>query len=161
MKNIPLSPQEKQHLTNIGITLKQLYQRYYNSKLRAERRGKHILPQYPFCRKFVQLLEKIATELNITPKEAFPKVEIHSPKGDYEDFVLMTKQAHHTLHQNLLKERADEVLQTGVITCRHCNKVKPLASFRTHGGSMIGYITTCKDCYNTRRRTIKKLRELA
>ena len=157
--NKPFTATERAELKQMGLTLTELNRRYNQARQRAEARNEGILPTYDFYRELINQLKEMAIKLNTTPKALFPLVDIHSVEG-YKVFKLMLRQEHKLLHSTIAKRKAQEILDRGTLTCRHCLIEKPLTEMIKSTKALCGYITTCKACDKKLRAERKALREV-
>ena len=160
MTNQLFSIHEKKELKDMGITMSQLNKRYNQARQRAEARNEGILPIYDFYREFVTQLKVMAQKLNTIPKDLLPLIDIHSIKG-YQVFKLMLRQHHQMLHAQKWREKAERVLMSGTLQCKHCGTTKSLNEMVRSTKTLCGYITTCKACDKRLRAERKALREVA
>ena len=158
--NKPFTASERAELKQMGLTLTQLNKRYNLARQRASARSEGILPTYDFYRELIKQLKEMAKKLNTTEKALFYLVDIHSIEG-YKVFKLMLRQEHKLLHSTIAKKKAQEILNRGTLTCRHCKNTKPLTEMIKSTKALCGYITTCKACDKKLRAERKALREVA
>lgn len=141
------SPNEKEKLKDIGLSLSFLNSRYSRARARAKNRDGKILPRYQFYRKLANLTIIKAQELNLTPFKTLKVCDIHSTNlKDYILFELLTKKEHLELHKKLKREAAEKILRENVFKCKKCNKIKRLSEFYPEKRSLIGIEKTCKKC---------------
>jgi len=148
---VKLSPLQKEELKDIGLSLKQLENRYQAALRRTSRRFSTYIPKrYSFIRALIYAIKKEASRTGIKPQKVFITYDIHSTnRRDYRQFQLLPKGLHHQLHnENKLR------------LCQYCNEFKKPEDMAREKNTKDGISKSiCKYCRSMIEREHRILRE--
>ena len=148
-----LSPLQKEELKDIGLSLKQLENRYQAALRRTSRRLSTYIPsRYSFIRALTHAIKKEAARTGLTPLEVFCSYHVHSiNRRDYKQFQLLAKGIHRRLHKEF-----------PMLLCQYCNEFKKPEDMARDKKLKEGFSKTiCKDCRAMLERENRILRKAA
>ena len=161
-----ISPILRKRITNTGLTLTKLNDRYWKVKKRCLLRGvkppKRVNFYFEFIKQF-ENLQKLEEYQGLEATQLFNLLDVHStePNRDYNTFELCTRKKHHEIHKKQRQMKWDEVKRVGEKVCTQCQKIKSLNSFYRNKQHPSGHRPDCKECHKARVEINKKLREVA